>query len=254
MDKKRKQLKKLVPYAFIIALLVLGYQLVLPRERDLAENTPITTELRGREPQKNIVNAEPELPKRTLLEVPFSPQAPFANWDDERQQDGCEEASLLMAARWAKGDTLALDEAEQEIFKMADYQNEKFGTFHDTSAADTKALAEEYFDLSNIDLHYDIGTEDIKKALAEGKLVLVPANGQKLNNKFFQQPGPERHFLVIRGYDEKYFITNDPGTKHGEGFKYAHSTLLNAIRDYPTGYKLPITTERKAMLVVGKEN
>ena len=40
--------------------------------------------------------------------------------------------------------------------------------------------------------------------------------------------------LVIRGYDDENqeFITNDPGTKRGKGFRYDYQTLLQAIADW----------------------
>lgn len=36
-----------------------------------------------------------------LYDVPFAAQAPFGEWSDKRQQDGCEEVSALMAVKWA---------------------------------------------------------------------------------------------------------------------------------------------------------
>ncbi len=34
--------------------------------------------------------------------VPFTVQAPLGDWTDARQQDGCEEASVLMAMAWVR--------------------------------------------------------------------------------------------------------------------------------------------------------
>src|SRR3989344_6679608 len=51
-----------------------------------------------------------------LLTVPFAAQAPFGEWSDPRQQDGCEEASTIMAMHWVRGDmSLTLEEAKKEI-------------------------------------------------------------------------------------------------------------------------------------------
>jgi hypothetical protein len=253
MEKKRR-LNKFLPYLLIPLALATALAIVLSREKSDSW-IPLTDELRG--DQAEEIQTDPktlELPKKIILEAPFSSQAPFGNWDDPRQQDGCEEMSSLMAARWAKNQPLTSKEAETELFNIAAFEEKRFGTFHDTSAADTEQLIEEYFDLSMVDLSYDVSVDNIKKELAKGNLVLVPANGQRLNNPNFTQPGPERHFLVIRGYDEKNFITNDPGTRKGEAYKYPYSVLLNAIRDYPTGDHLPIEGERKAMIIVSKEN
>ena len=79
-------------------------------------------------------------------------------------------------------------------------------------------------------------------------------NGQKLGNPFFTAPGPERHMLVVIGYDpEKLeFITNDPGTRQGEAYRYPVNVLWLAIRDYPTGDHEPITEVVKKMIVIGR--
>ena len=40
---------------------------------------------------------------------------------------------------------------------------------------------------------------------------------------YYAHPGPVRHMLLIKGYDGErgVFITNDPGTRHGESFEYS---------------------------------
>jgi hypothetical protein len=38
--------------------------------------------------------------------------------------------------------------------------------------------------------------------------------------------------LVIVGYDSNGFITNDPGTRKGEGYRYSFATLMAAIHDW----------------------
>src|SRR3989344_4812592 len=68
----------------------------------------------------------------------------------------------------------------------------------------------------------------------------------------YTAPGPERHMILIRGYDDETgeFITNDAGTRRGEKYRYKYRTLFNAIRDYPTGDHIPITGVDKKMIVV----
>ena len=39
---------------------------------------------------------------KVIYDVPFTSQAPFADWKDPRQQEGCEEASILMVSRFLK--------------------------------------------------------------------------------------------------------------------------------------------------------
>lgn len=190
-----------------------------------------------------------------LLDVPFTAQAPFGDWDDPRQQAGCEEAVALMAMRWVQGRSLTLAEAEKEIIAISDFELKNYGHFHDTSAADTVSrIFKGYFKYNNIELKYDIQKEDIINELSKGNLVLVLANGQKLDNPYYNPPGPLEHALVIRGYDPKTkeFITNDSGTKRGESFRYPDHIVMNAINDYPTGLHEPINEIRKIMIVVKK--
>lgn len=189
-----------------------------------------------------------------ILDVPFTAQAPLSNWGDSRQQNGCEEAAVLMAMAWVRGKTLRPEEAEKEIIAIADYELENYGHFHDTSAQDlVDQVFKGYFDYGNVEVKYDISAEDIKKELGAGNLVLVPANGKILDNPFYTEP-PIEHMVVVRGYDSntKEFIVNDSGTSRGELFRYAEDILIDAIYDYPTGYHEPVSELKKVMIIVKK--
>ena len=190
------------------------------------------------------------------LSVPFAPQAPFGEWSDDRQQDGCEEASAMMAMHWVKGDTtITLEEAKKEILAVADWEQAEYGNYHDTSAEDTvKRIFNRYYDYNNVRVEKGITADDIIKELERGNLVVVPMDGIALNNPHFTPPGPERHMLVVIGYDysKNEFITNDPGTKFGKNYRYKKSVLFDAVGDYPTGNHLPISERGKNMIVVEK--
>ena len=194
------------------------------------------------------------LPQTVTISVPFFSQAPFGEWDDPRQQDGCEEASVGMAKWWIEETRGTLQQAKDQVLALSAMSEEMFGTYHDTSAADTLKMLQRAVPSAKARVVYDITVEMIKAELAAGRIVLTPANGQKLGNPNFSGAGPERHMLVIKGYDEarKQFITNDPGTRKGEGYRYSYNVLINALVDYPTGYHEPITNERKAMITVAK--
>lgn len=190
-----------------------------------------------------------------LLNVPFTPQAPDGQWEDQRFQDGCEEASVLMAIKWVRGASLTLAEAKATILDMADWELQSYGVFADTNAQDTAdRLLRDYFSYKKYKVTSDVTAKSIIAELKLGKLVLVPANGQKLYNPHFKAPGPKEHMLVIRGYDEATdeFITNDPGTKVGEGYRYPTTVLVEAVVDYPTGNHLPTVSDKKAMIIVSK--
>ncbi|MEX2145126.1 MAG: C39 family peptidase [Candidatus Spechtbacterales bacterium] len=209
----------------------------------------------GEEGQEEPGNEEIPETQAVLFSVPFTPQAPLGNWDDPRQQDGCEEASALMAVRWATDRGLTLAEAEKEIIAISDWEQENYGQFHDSSAKDTaERIIKEYLKYPNVRVEYFITAEDIKRELYKGNLVIVPTDGRKLNNPYFSGDGPERHMFPVIGYDPaaKEFIVNDNGTRRGEKYRYSENILENAIVDYPTGYHAPIENYRTAMIVVSK--
>lgn len=186
--------------------------------------------------------------------VPFVVQAPHAQWDDERYQDACEEASLLMAHAWIENDGyISKNDAEEELEKMFAQEQILFGGATDTSVADTAQFFTEYYG-HDVYVHENITMEAMYQNLSDGAIIIAPTDGTKLGNPNFTNGGPERHMLVIIGYDQKNkeFITNDPGTRVGRGYKYKDATLYNAIRDYKTGHKEPIESTSKNVIIIKK--
>lgn len=200
--------------------------------------------------------AEEDLPEKdVLLDAPFTSQAPFRNWKDPKQQDGCEEASALMAVAWTRGIDLTPEYALEEILAISDYEEKTYGNYQDTDAEDTaQRIFREYFKYDNIEVRHSISAGDIKKELFRGNLIIVPVNGRKLGNPYYTPLGPLEHNLVIRGYDaaKKEFITNDPGIMRGKNYRYKESVLEKALQDYPTGHHEPIIAGKTAMIVVKK--
>ena len=101
--------------------------------------------------------------------------------------------------------------------------------------AQTSLLAEQFYGFENMEIIENPTVEDIKNKLAAGYPVIVPAAGQALGNPFFTPPGPLYHMLVIRGYTETGFITNDPGTRRGEAYVYSFDRLMSSIHDWNDG-------------------
>jgi len=189
------------------------------------------------------------------LDIPFTSQAPFGDWADPRQQDGCEEAASLMAVYWTQGKSLNPQEALKGILNISAYEEENFGDYHDTNTEDTvKRIIKGYFGYQKAEARKNITLQNIISEIMLGNAVIVPLNGQVNGNPYYTAPGPERHNLVIRGYDPKTreFITNDNGTRHGENYRYSQDVLFASIRDYPTGDHVPIIKIEKSMIVVKK--
>ena len=171
------------------------------------------------------------IPTEYNLAVPFAPQAPFANWDLP-YQEACEEASLIMAGYFFADKNLDNIKMDAEILKLVEWEKNKFGYYQDTNAKEVAQIAKEYFGLK-AELDYDTTVSNIKNHLAKNKLVIIPAAGRLLPNPYFSGEGPLYHMLVIRGYTKNHFITNDPGTRRGEGFLYKYDDLINAIHNWP---------------------
>lgn len=192
--------------------------------------------------------AKNPLPEKVFISVPFTSQAPFAQWD-EYHEEACEEASLLMVAYYLKKEALTKEKAEQELQSMIDFQLKHYGDYKDTSVEQTIQLGRDYFGLENLKAVYDFSLEDLKGYLAQGRPIIVPAAGRRLGNPNFTAPGPLYHNLVLVGFEKNVIITNDPGTRRGEGYRYDEQVLFSAIHDFE-GDKNKIEQGRKAMIVI----
>ncbi|MFH1183374.1 MAG: C39 family peptidase [Candidatus Moraniibacteriota bacterium] len=160
--------------------------------------------------------------------VPFTSQAPFANWD-KLHEEACEEASLAMAHYYLdKRDVVFSKEAEKDIQYIA--SKTKGGGLVDLTVEEVSAAAADLYGYKNWKIVEKPTAQDIKKELSLGNIIIIPLAGRGIGNPYYKQPGPLYHMLVISGYDNKkgVFITQDPGTKRGKDFPYKFNTLLKA--------------------------
>jgi len=199
---------------------------------------------------------DPELPARLDLKAPFVSQAPTGNWGLP-YQELCEEAAVLSAARYFSGESITDKEANVELLNVWEWEKENLETATDLSLEEVAVLAEKYFNLK-VTISEDVSADNIKKQLVAEKIVLVPTAGRLLGSPFYSGLGPIYHFLVIRGYDDRYFITNDVGTRtKGDGYKFLQAVVINAIHDLPKKqdgtywrlYDSDISDSRKADLI-----
>ncbi len=198
---------------------------------------------------------EAEIPDFLDYPVPFAPQAPYGVWDN-LHQEACEEAAMIIAAKYFQGQPLDAHLMEQGILDLVKWeQNNDYKV--DLTAQEATEILNKYFSIQ-AELISEVTIDQIKKELAEGNLIIVPAAGRQLGNPYFRQPGPIYHMLVIRGYNQSEFITNDPGTKRGEGFRYKYQQLIAAIHNW--NHQLAkdgmtdqeIQTGQKVMIVISK--
>lgn len=232
----------------------------LPTTVQPAEGKPIAVG----EPNPSTPTPKPQtepvpeagIPATYNLAVPFQSQAPLGNWD-QPYQDACEEASLIMANAFFARQDLSASQMDASIKQLVDWEVKTFGYYEDTSAAEVVRTAKEYFNL-NAKLDTDVSVDHIKSLISQNKLVIIPAAGKILPNPNFKNGGPIYHMLVVRGYTQDKFITNDPGTRLGKEFLYTYSSLINAIHDWPEGSDKDSVTPaemlktRKVIIVVTK--
>ena len=197
-------------------------------------------EANGNQPEEIVI------PEEFNLAVPFTTQSPFAEWT-EQDNESCEEAAALIVHYYWQNKTFTKDIAKQELQTIVDFENDYFGFYKDTNAEQTVEFIRELWGYDRVDVVYDITIDDIKKEVAQGRPVILPAAGRMLGNPNFRQPGPLYHMLVVRGWTANMIITNDPGTRKGEGYQYSPDVLYNAIHDWNDG---DVENGRKAMIVI----
>ncbi|MEK7653320.1 MAG: C39 family peptidase [Patescibacteria group bacterium] len=170
-----------------------------------------------------------EVPSKFELSVSFASQAPFANWD-ALHEEACEEAAMIMAAKYFKKQPLNETIMEEEIQKLVKWEEEN-GYEIDLTAEEMADILKNYFGLS-ASVNKEVTVDRIKYEISRGNLVIAPAAGRDLHNPNFKQPGPIYHALVIKGYNNSEFITNDPGTRKGNGFRYPYNILISAVHNW----------------------
>lgn len=179
------------------------------------------------------------------ITMPFTTQAPFAVWD-ALHEDACEEASLLMVKHFLGGTQFeSKGSADTEIKNMISYE-EANGMSPSITLNQLNSVAANYSGMKNGVVKTDMTIDDIMLELSNGRPVIVGAAGKLLKNPNFKDGGPNYHMLVIKGFDANGFITNDPGTRLGENYRYDFATLYNAIHDFDAGN---IVNGQKAYLV-----
>jgi hypothetical protein len=187
------------------------------------------------------------IPESGIIEVPFTTQAPFANWD-ALHEEACEEASLIMLKHFVEKTTISSpDQAEQEIQGLIAYETSN-GYKQDVTVQELAEIARKDYGLT-AKVKTGITITDIKQEIANGNPVIIPAAGKLLPNPNFRNGGPLYHMLVVKGFDKDGFITNDPGTRKGENFRYTYDALYNAIHNWNES---DIMSGEKAYLIITK--
>jgi hypothetical protein len=238
MDRK-KYLYKSWPYIIAGALLILAagllflayWELNFLSKPKIEAQVPINHVQSETKPTPaKIVQAEPApviIPATADLIVPYTVQAPFANW--AVHEESCEEAALLMYHDFLAGQKTDIDPAtaDQQIRAMKAWQVTNWGAERDLTIEKVGELAKDYYG-HNYTVTQNLTQDDIKKQIIAGHPLLVPVMTQSLQNPHYS-PGNVYHILLIKGYDATGVITNDAGIKEGKDWHYSWGILWSAI-------------------------
>lgn len=192
-------------------------------------------------------NSKLGIPRIKNLNVPFTSQAPEANWH-EPWLNACEEATIIMADNFYKDKRISPEQAREQILKILAVKEMSFGESKDESM---ERIAE-IVNLAELPWSATVSVNpllnDIKKEIAEGRPVIAPIDARLLQNSPYKGE-LDYHVLIISGYDDarQEFIVQDPGTKGGKNDRYGYDNFYKAINDFlpnatPSGRKAVLFT------------
>jgi hypothetical protein len=182
------------------------------------------------EPKREVkeIVTEPPLPPGYIISMPYTPQAPFANW--AVHEESCEEAAILMYHHFLLGEgagQLNQIQADKDLKALRAWQIANWGPEKDLDLTEVGRLAKEYWGYG-YKVTEGVTSETIKRELVNGRPVLVPVMTHSLQNPHYGREDTY-HILVIKGYDTAGVITNDAGIREGMDYKYTWEVLWQAI-------------------------
>ncbi len=193
-------------------------------------------------------NESTELTETKQLNVQFTAQAPTQKWVIP-YDEACEEASMIMIDYYHNEKPLTTESADSEILALTGWVADQ-GYAVDVGAFEMQKITAEYYGKKvKVYTGDEVTIENIKKLISMGYPIIVPFAGQQVGNKNYIYPGPPYHVLVLTGYDENNFYTNDPGTQFGQNYIYDQQLFFDAIHDW-AGSKSNVLEGQKAMLVI----
>ncbi|MDD5693411.1 MAG: C39 family peptidase [Patescibacteria group bacterium] len=225
--KRKHYLNIFIILAFItFGVLLQSFISEEPKQKKAEENKP--SQVQTIETKKVIIPPKPVIKSEALLMVPYTVQAPFANWNIH--EESCEEAALLMIHYYLSGnqiDIIPPSTANQELIEMVSWEKTNYGREKDLSIYEVGKLAADYYGYK-YQVTEDITADNVKQAISEGNPVMVPVITHALRNPHYG-PNPSYHILVIKGYNPAGIITNDAGVKEGKDYFYTWDILWQAI-------------------------
>lgn len=200
------------------------------------------------------------LPKEKEIDVKFYSQFPLdiTTWIkyNEPYQNFCEESSLL---NWYYHIILkepTLKEYNKDLLKLKELEDLLFEWWYKhTSLEDTLKLLIAFQDNQKVfwKIVENPTIQIIKENINKWNLIIVPLYWKWLSNNLFRNWWPIYHNLIIKGYTEKNFITNEVWVSKWDWFMYKQSELMENIHNYDKKlYPDNFTEWKKEILILYK--
>lgn len=183
-------------------------------------------------PETNPLGEPIEEATAVDIEMPFYAQAPHGNWDYP-WQEACEEASVLLAANVYKNFNLNVDQFNEELLHLVNWEIDYFGAYEHTTIEQTAEMMELQYGLETV-IYENPTFENIQGILNKSHLIIAPFAGKYLYNPNYKNGGPVYHMMVIKGYnaEKRQIVTHDVGTRHGANYVYTWDVIDFALHDY----------------------
>ncbi|HEX4213284.1 MAG TPA: C39 family peptidase [Candidatus Dormibacteraeota bacterium] len=175
------------------------------------------------------------LPAQVMNQVPYTPQAPFDNWDAAHEHY-CTAADTLMVEDFYKGDRESVIPpavADQQMGAIIARDRQVWPGVLSLPLASVAQTAQAMFGLTpTIE---PVTLANVERALAGGHPVLVAlmTHGDPGGAAIAPYYGSDNvhHVILLIGYDatRNVVYANDPGFMQGRDYTYSWSTLTPAI-------------------------
>ncbi|HEX6547108.1 MAG TPA: C39 family peptidase [Candidatus Dormibacteraeota bacterium] len=174
-------------------------------------------------------------PSVFIQHVPFTVQAPFANWD-RAHEEYCEAAAMLMVGRYYQGqkypnDRIPPADADAAMGQIVQWERATWPGVLDLSLDKVGQVGQHFYNLQPVVA--DATLDNVQHALADGQPVIIPVmthglpGGQAISP--YYSAGNVYHVIVLTGYDGTKMYTNDAGISQGQNYPYQWSALDTAI-------------------------
>ena len=186
------------------------------------------------QPSATVAPTPSPLPPSVFIKVPYTPQAPFNNWD-AAHEDYCEAAAALMYGAFLRGDQRSVippAEADQRMGQIVNWERATWPGVLNLPLSDVAQVGAHFYGATPT-MDPNATLTEIETILAAGHPVIIPLmthgapGGQKINPYYGRLS--VYHVLLITGYGPGYLVTNDAGIVQGQNWRYSWTVLQSAM-------------------------